>query len=66
MTKKSKSLALNIVESASWGIGPAILGLNLVAFKASKSGYYFTDSAEWGIGIGIFILSLGYICRFWR
>lgn len=66
MAKKAVNLTLKIVESVAWGFGPAVLALNVSAVKVDKFGYYFTSNVEWGIAIGVFILSLAYVCRIWR
>lgn len=66
MTKTTLTLVLKIIESIAWVLGPALFVLNLFSFKASKVGFYYESTAEWGMAIGVMIISIAYVSRFWR
>jgi len=63
---KAVDLALKIIESVAWFVGPAVFTLNFFSFTVDRSGYFYRDGPEWGMAIGVLFISIAYITRLWR
>ena len=60
-------LTLRIVETISFGLGPAIAALNLFSFSLTRGGnIFYKDANSWGIAVGIFLICIAIVANRWQ
>lgn len=66
LDKTMMNLILKIVQTFGYLVGPALVALNLFSFTPGRRGYFYTTGAEWGIAIGVFLIALAFVSKYWR
>ncbi len=62
-----KQMELKIVQAVAYILGSALFSYNLTAFKVEKHGsYYFLDKNQYWLAIGVALIVLGLIIRYWK
>jgi hypothetical protein len=66
LDKTIMNLILKIVQSFGYIVGPTLVALNLFSFIPGRRGYFYTTAAEWGIAVGVFLIMLAVVSKYWR
>ena len=62
-----KQHGLKIVQAVAYILGSALFSYNITAFKVEKHGsYYFLDKNQYWLAIGVALIALGLIVRYWK
>lgn len=66
LDKTMMNLILKIVQTFGYLVGPTLVALNLFSFTPGRRGYFYTTGAEWGIAVGVFLIALAFVSKYWR